>query len=481
MNVLHLSAECYPVAKVGGLADVVGALPKYLNSMGVKAAVVMPKYRTKWMVENEAAFTNIYSDFIALPNVLVPFEIQQLQDGKHPYSLYVVSIPRMFDREGVYADAQSGKPYKDEIERNICFQRAILQWLVNNEIKPDVIHCHDHHTGLIPFMMQHCNYYNSLATVPTIVSIHNGQYQGAFSWEKRYLLPEWNPHAWGLLDWNNTINSLACAIKSAWKVSTVSPGYMRELAESSAGLETLIRQEWNKCIGILNGIDTEVWNPKTDKHLTIKLGKNLEKFKAENKKQICERYGLHADLPLVSYIGRFAAEKGADMLAPLFHSFLQTNNKMSFFFLGSGDPSTRDQILSLKNQHIGFFETSIEYNEELARLLYAGSDFLIMPSRVEPCGLNQLYAFRYGTIPIVRAVGGLGDTVIDIEHIEGSGIRFNTFSLNEAMYSLHRAHELFYNKEKLMDVRKRITALDYSWTKSAQLYINVYNSLKPNL
>ncbi|MFK8104738.1 MAG: glycogen synthase, partial [Saprospiraceae bacterium] len=267
MRVLHISAECYPAAKAGGLGDVVGALPIYLNKAKVDTGVIIPKYHTKWILQQN--FQEIYRGHVRMHDELVYYSIEQLQGDQLPFPFYVVNIPGKFDRPGVYLDA-SGYGYRDETERAICFQQAVLQWVTAMPKRPAILHCHDHHTGLIPFFVKHCPEFKSLANMPTIFTIHNGEYHGAFSWRKMYLLPLFNANARGLLDWADTINPLAAGIKSCWKLTTVSPSYLDELRQKSNGLEWLINHESGKSIGILNGIDANVWNPATDPFLVQK-------------------------------------------------------------------------------------------------------------------------------------------------------------------------------------------------------------------
>lgn len=479
MKILHISAECYPAAKAGGLGDVVGALPKYLNQSGVEAAVIIPKYGLKRL--HQLRFVEDYRGSVRVDQYHVPFVIEREIDDSFGFPFYVVNMPSKFERDGIYTDG-SGYGFGDDVERWLCFQQAVLQWIAQFQEKPKVLHCHDHHTGLIPFMVKYAPQYQSLAHIPTVFTIHNGSYTGAFSWQNLPLLPYFQAEAKSLLDWAGTIHPLASAIRCAWKVTTVSNGYLHELKQAGSHLEWLLNNEWHKAQGILNGIDNQVWNPSTDPLIAERLkGKllesNIEAFKKANKALLCQRFRIDPDAPLVTFIGRLVSEKGADLLPELIKSSIQLGGEMSFVVLGTGDPQLKQRFLSMRDQFMYRFDTSIEYNESLAHQLYAGSDFLIMPSRVEPCGLNQMYAMRYGTIPIVRSVGGLADTVSDIGESGGRGVRFNHFSVEDALLALWRSTMLYKDKELLKTVRKRIMNLDFSWEKSAQDYINLYNSL----
>ncbi len=476
MQILHISAECYPAAKAGGLGDVVGALPKYLNQLGKSTAVILPKYGTKW-IRNQS-FKYNYEGAIRLGSAFIAFQIHEYEGTDLGFPLFVVDIPGFFDREGVYTDVQTGYGYGDEVERYLLFQQAVLQWVQQFVVLPEVLHCHDHHTGLIPFMVKHCPEFHSLRTIPTVFTIHNGVYHGSYSWQKRNWLPWYEAAASGLLDWNNAINPLATAVKCAWRVTTVSPSYMEELNYKSNGLEPLFNSEWRKCEGILNGIDVQVWNPATDPMLAYKLGdEGVEHYKHENKKVLCQRFNIQPELPLATFIGRLVGEKGADILPEAISRFLNDGHRMNFVLLGTGDPQVMHDIQQLKYQYPGLVDVALEYNETLSHQLYAGSDFLLMPSRVEPCGLNQLYALRYGTAPIVRSVGGLKDTVRDIGEEYGVGLRFNHFSVDDVYVALYRAKELYWQAESMYTLRRRMMSIDHSWEASAGRYLAIYNNM----
>jgi starch synthase len=474
MQVLHVSAECYPAAKAGGLGDVVGALPKYLNQIGKSAAVILPKYGTKWI--KSKSFRYNYEGKIRLGPSMISFQIHEYEEMDLGFPLFVVDIPGFFDREGVYTDTRTGYGYSDEVERYLLFQQAVLQWVQQFEILPEVLHCHDHHTGLIPFMVKHCPEFTSLRHLPTVFTIHNGVYHGAFSWQKQALLPWYDAYAGGLLDWGNTINPLATAVKCAWRVTTVSPSYMDELKYKSNGLEPLFNNEWRKCEGILNGIDSQVWNPATDPMLAYNLGEEgVERYKHENKQVLCQRFHIQPELPLATFIGRLVGEKGADILPEVIRRFLQDGHRMSFVLLGTGEQDVMNDIQQLKYQFPGLVDVALEYNETLSHQLYAGSDFLMMPSRVEPCGLNQLYALRYGTAPIVRSVGGLKDTVRDIGEEGGVGVRFDNFTNDDVYVALYRAKELYWNADTMYYLRRRMMQIDHSWEVSATRYKQIYD------
>lgn len=470
-SILHISTECYPAAKAGGMGDVLGALPQYLPKHGFRASVILPKYKNAWFDAQEFKF--IYRGEIKLGEDVVEFSVQLLKDSNLLFPFYTIEIPGLFDRPQVYLN-EEGIAFKDEIERNIAFQTGIVHWLVNGENNFDGLHCHDHMTGLIPFFIKYSKSYNRLRDLPTFFTIHNGQYRGYIDWKNKNLLPKFDSKQKGMLEWDNKIHSLATAIKCAWSINTVSPSYMNELLSDFDNLTSLVINEQSKCSGILNGIDIDLWNPRTDKYLNTHLNKeDWSMFKRNHKTELLKSFGLKSRRPLISFIGRFAYEKGADLLVESIEKILELGNKISFIILGSGDKSIEAAVKHLSNKHKSDVSAIIAYNEKLARQIYAGSDFLLMPSRFEPCGLNQMYSMRYGTIPIVRTTGGLIDTVPDIS-VNGNGITFENATSESIVSAFKRACKLYSNKEAFYKLRSHITQLDYSWDASAFKYAQLY-------
>ena len=278
------------------------------------------------------------------------------------------------------------------------------------------------------------------------------------------------------------INPLASAIKCAWRVTTVSPSYLEELRHQAAGLQSLMEYERGKSAGILNGIDNDVWNPLTDIHLAKNFDdQSVKEGKRKNKKELCAMFDLDPDKPLITFIGRLVGEKAADILPDAIRSSIYHHHgAANFLILGSGEPDVENRLEEVRHQFAGFVGTYIGYNEALSHLLYAGADFLMMPSRVEPCGLNQMYALRYGTVPMVRSTGGLKDTVRDFGDWQGYGIRFNNASVEDVTYSVGRAIDLYNNKKDLFTwMRSYMMHIDNSWDASAAEYITLYRELKP--
>ncbi|MBS1565699.1 MAG: glycogen/starch synthase, partial [Bacteroidetes bacterium] len=432
---------------------------------------VMPMYRTKFLYDNQ--WDVVHKGGASLGNWWFEYTVIKERHNKLGFDLYLVDINGLLDRERVYG-------YADDTERFTSFQTAVVDWLASWKHQPDVVHVHDHQAALIPFMMQYCYDYQHLRTVPTVLTIHNAQYQGWMGWDRSHYIPHWDGWRWGLLDWNRTINPLAAGIRCAWKVTTVSKSYMEELRYMSNGLEPLFEYERGKCVGILNGIDNKVWDPATDSYLENPFDVTTNAIgKRANKEKLCREFNLDVNKPLIIFIGRLVGEKGADLLPrAIGDSLYHIGQKMNFLVLGSGEPWVEQQLSDMGGSLMGYFNSRIGYNEKLSHEMYAGADFLLMPSRVEPCGLNQMYALRYGTIPIVRRTGGLKDTVKDYGEPDGYGICFNHDAVGDITHAVYRAVTLYDQKERMKNIRGQIMELDHSWDSSAQQYIDVYNELR---
>lgn len=474
MRILFVSAECYPAAKVGGLADVVGALPKYLREHHVPCDVIMPKYYNDWILGQEVE--NVYHAGFHLGWDYVPFTVQRAINSGLGYDLYFIDLPGLFDRPGVYADPFGGY-YGDEMYRNISFQRAVLDYLVGIQNPYDIIHCHDHHTGLIPFFMSHGLAYQSLAQTPSVFTIHNGGYQGIFGWDAQYLLPAYKSEFAGLLDWAGRINSLGSAVRSSWHWTSVSNSYIDELTHDGFGLTWIYNEERWKATGIVNGIDTEAWDPKSDPLLSFPLKRSIAKFKSQNKNSVCAQLDLNPELPLHIFIGRMVYDKGVDFLLDLFYHYLSGRKDIQVIILGSGLNMLEDRTRGLQHMFPDHVRAMIMYNEQFAHHLYAGADFIWMPSRFEPCGLNQMYAMSYGTVPVVRATGGLRDTVLPYRGETGNGFLIQDLQLEQGFAALDGCNHLYWNNEEMNALRERNMKIDFSWENSANKYIHIYQNL----
>lgn len=469
MEIVHLSAECYPVAKAGGLGDVVGALPKYQCKAGHIAKVVMPMYRTPFLYNHEWSVD--FKGHANLGNWYFDFTVIKEKHNTLGYDLYLIDINGLLDRQKIYG-------YDDDTERFTAFQIAALTWLKSWEHRPDVVHCHDYHTGLTPFIMRYAYDFQALSGIKTIFTIHNAQYQGWMTWDKSRYIPRWDLWKRGMLEWANNINPLASAVKCCDRVTTVSQSYLEELKFQSNGLEKLFEYERGKCVGILNGIDNEVWNPATDNYLQHHFSiTSVTKGKEKNKELLCHRFGFDLQKPLIVFIGRLVGEKAAELLPDaIAGAIYQFGHTASYLILGSGEHQVEGRLTDMLMPFSGTYNAVIGYDEKLSHLMYAGADFLLMPSRVEPCGLNQMYAMRYGTVPMVRSTGGLKDTVVDMGETEGFGIRFDQATAGDIIYSIGRAIQVYRDKNFLLLMRERMMQIDHSWENTVQQYDQVYQS-----
>ena len=469
MRIVHISAECYPMAKAGGLGDVVGALPKYQNKTGQEAMVVMPMYKTPFL--EKSSWDLVHQGNAYLGHWFFNYSIIKESTGQLGYPLYLVDIHGLLDRPKIYG-------YDDDADRFIGFQIAVIDWLKSWQNLPDIVHCHDHQAGLVPFMMKYCYDYQKLASIKTVLTIHNAQYHGAMGWDKSTLIPRWDTWKRGLLEWDGCINSLATAIKCVDKVTTVSPTYMQQLKYQSNGLESLFDYEQGKCVGILNGIDNEVWDPSSDPFVPYHFNAaNFSTEKRKNKLVLCERYHLDAAKPLIVFIGRLVHEKAADVLpGAIQHALDKTNIGANFLIIGAGETPVESALNYLVQLYPGVYNTYIGYDEKVGHEAYAAADFLLMPSRVEPCGLNQMYALRYGTIPMVRDTGGLHDTVIDMGDEGGFGIRFIHATEDDIVHAVERAIQVFKDKTKMKQMIEHAMSIDHSWESVVDAYQAVYES-----
>jgi starch synthase len=469
MEIFHIGAECYPFAKVGGLADVIGALPKYQNNTDVQVRVVIPCYQNDFKLNN--VFECVHWGKLTLGNFKFPFSVLKEKYNVLGFELYLIEIPELFDRPNIYN-------YEDDIERFLSFQIAVLDWLMGRNTLPDIIHCHDHHTGLIPFMKNYCSKYLKLKNIITLITIHNGLYQGIFSFNKLNYLPSFDLNQINKIERWNCINSLAAAIKCSDAITTVSMSYLSELKHTDNGLESLFQNFDYKSYGILNGIDTLIWDPSSDYMLDYNYSiATINEGKQKNKEQLCSQFNLNPLIPLICFIGRLYPEKGADLLPKIVSSILIAfKEEINILILGYGDSEIENQLTQLLSFYRGNYNVYIGYNEELAHKTYAGSDFILIPSRIEPCGLNQLYAMRYGTIPIVHRIGGLKDTVVDFEE-NGNGVCFSKLTICEIDEAIKKAVNLYNDKEKVHQVRIKGMSENHSWENVSKEYIKLYKQL----
>ncbi|MBR4427072.1 MAG: glycogen synthase GlgA [Spirochaetales bacterium] len=473
MNILMITSEAVPFSKSGGLADVVGALPPALIEKGHDARIVVPSYNTKLKDSGDL----VCKLDIPMLNGTEKVEIRMKTVNQTIY--YFVCHKVFNDRLGIYGDT-SFLPYSDNFFRFAIMSKAALQLCEAINWRPDILHCHDWTAGLVPYFLK-VNRSQFFMGTQTMFTIHNLAYQGTFP-RMDFLYANVRPDE--KLFSNGQVNMIQAALVYSDYITTVSPTYAKEIQtpEQGCGLDPILVKRKNKLKGIVNGIDINEWNPQKDKliehHFSIK---NMT-GKAKLKKEIQQQLGLpvRADVPLFAMISRLAAQKGFDTVLNCLECIL-TEQDVQFVIIGTGDSNLENRLKELGEKHENL-SVNILFSNKMAHQVEAGSDFFLMPSRYEPCGLNQLYSLRYGTIPIAHKTGGLADTIVDVDKFpkEGTGLLFENLSEYEIVKHVHRACELYNRKEgadSFDKIRERAMNQDFSWSASADEYIGVYNKL----
>ncbi|MDD5452714.1 MAG: glycogen synthase GlgA [Candidatus Bipolaricaulis sp.] len=467
MRVLFVSAEVAPYAKVGGLGDVAAALPRALADLGVEIAVAIPKYR---MVTERARDLTPVATF----PVAVGGEVRTCQAfrGSLPQSevpLYALGCDPLFDRPGIYGEGGGG--YPDELERFAFLSRAALDLGPASGWLPDLVHANDWHTALIPVYLRA----GLAAPARSLLTIHNLAYQGSFPRARGENLGL-NSVGWQLVTRGDQINLLQGGIRAADWITTVSPSYAREILAQGEGLEEVLHERRNRLTGILNGIDTVLWDPSSDPHLWAPYSAADPSGKYENKRSLQAALGLSpADDPLVAMVSRLAEQKGFDLVLAAFERMMALG--IQFVVLGEGDPRYASFFRNAERRYGGRVRALIQFSEAWAHRIEAGADLFLMPSRFEPAGLNQLYSLRYGTVPVVRATGGLNDTIHDYDPgtDSGNGFTFTDYTAEAMLSALGRAVRLWCSdREAWRRLMVRGMGEDHSWAVPARQYCALY-------
>ena len=471
MKVLYAASEALPFAASGGLADVAGSLPQALRKRLIGCRVVMPLYST---IKQELKDTMKFITNISVP---VAWRRQYCGIFEAKYggvTYYLLDNEYYFKRDGLYG-------YYDDAERFAFFSRAILEIIPHIDFKPDVIHCNDWQTALTPL------YYSTMyATQPgyenikTVFTIHNIQYQGVYGKELIDNVVGLDYSHKNLIEYDDTVNFAKAAIECANAVSTVSPSYAKEILDPwySHGLDTILKERSFKLRGILNGIDVENYNPETDKDIFKNYSAEKMTGKATNKRELQKFFGLpeKKDTPVMGMVTRLVSHKGLDLCKAVLDELLATTD-IQLVVLGSGDTEYEDFFRGLASRYPEQVGLCLGFIPDLARKIYAGTDLFLMPSKSEPCGLSQMVALRYGSIPIVRETGGLRDSVKDSGDNEGNGFTFANYNAHEMLHSIRRACEGYSDKKGWKILVKRAMESDNSWGKSANEYIRMYKEI----
>ncbi len=475
MKVLFASAECAPFFKTGGLGDVAGALPKELVQNGVEISVVLPCF-TKMPETYKNLGEEVCDVYIEVGWRHQYCGIKRLVLEEITY--YFIDNRYYFDRDHLYG-------YQDDAERFAFYSLAIIEMLPKLEFRPNVIHVNDFHSAMVPFLLkekyQKIDFYHS---VKTMLTIHNIEFQGAYS---KKLLPDlFNlelEHFYnGSIRLNDGINYLKAGIIYADLVTTVSPSYAKEIQTKAFGfgLDGILRLEKDKLSGVLNGIDTQVYDPKTDEQLAYHFSISDLAGKKQNKQMLQQKMNLplHPDVSLIGIVSRLTHTKGFHLLLEELARLLE--KEVQIVLLGTGDPDIEHSFRSFATQYPHKLSANISFDVSLAQLIYAGADLFMMPSAAEPCGLSQMIAMRYGTLPIVHEVGGLKDTVVSFDPVtnSGTGFSFSTFDADSLLSTTVTALNLYQNDQEVWTkMMKQGMAKDFSWKKSGQNYLELYKQL----
>jgi len=486
INILFVASEVDPFAKTGGLADVSSALPKAIKEQGHEIRIMLPRYRfiseRKFKLHDIIRLKDIpipVGNDTALGNVKSSF----ISNLKEKVQVYFLDNEKYFGRDGVYQSPTSKKDYKDNDERFVFFCRGVIETLKRLGWQPDIIHCNDWQTGLIPAYLKTLYADDPLfKNVKTIFTIHNMAYQGSFPFEtfEKSNLPKDAFKAEGVEAYGK-FNFIKAGLVYADTITTVSEKYAHEICDSDeygAGLNGLLHTRKKDLRGILNGIDTHIWNPLSDEHIFRKYDIKSIDAKVDNKRALLRKFGLAFEetTPVIGAISRLVEQKGFDLVLEVIEDLMK--QKVQFVMLGSGDPELEKHFDKVQKKYPKQMGITFGYDEELAHMIEAGSDLFLMPSRYEPCGLNQMYSMRYGTLPIVRATGGLDDTVEDYSGSgKGTGFKFEKYDAKELMKALLRAIKVFQQQEEWKKLMRNGMQKDFSWAHSASKYISLYKDL----
>ncbi len=470
MKVLYAASEAYPFAMSGGLADVAGALPKALRRRLVGCRIVMPLY--------EAVPEELRANMNFIAGITVPVAWRRQYCGIFEAKVggvvyYLLDNQYYFKRGGLYG-------HYDDAERFAFFSRAVLEMIQYIDYVPDIIHCNDWQTALIPVFLNTLYRENeSYRNIHTVFTIHNIQYQGKFGYElidDVLGLPEGTAQK---VDYDNCVNLMKGGIQEADRVTTVSPTYAKEILDPyySHGLDGILKVLEGKVSGIVNGIDTEVYNPQTDTAIAENYSvEDIEK-KAVNKAALQMELGLpqRDNAPVIGIVSRLVKHKGFDLVKHVFEEMLKAD--VQFAILGSGEWEFETFFHEMAQKYPEKVAFKMGFIPALARKIYAGADIFLMPSQSEPCGLAQMVALRYGTIPIVRETGGLADTIRDSGDNEGNGFTFKSYNAHDMLETVWRALQGYSDKAGWLTLKKRAMECDNSWGKSANEYIRLYKQI----
>lgn len=489
LKILFVTSELFPFVKTGGLADVSASLPQKLTQLGHEVRIVVPKYGAI-----DSRKFKIH-DVVRLKDLSVPvgnddtvFSVKSsfLPSQKVRVQIYFIDNEQYFgSRKSLYVDPLSGKDYKDNDERFILFNKAVFELIRKLGWVPDIVHCNDWQCGLVPAYFQ--TLYQDekeLFKFRILYTVHNFGFQGLFpksTFAKTGLPKELNTEK-GILH-NGKVNFMKAGLLYADYLNTVSEGYRKQVLRQkdlSGDLNTVLKKRQKEFAGLVNGIDYNIWNPEKDKFIPKKYSlKTINKNKPVNKKELLERFGLEfkPDVPVIGFVSRLVDFKGIDILTDAFDELMKLD--IQLVLLGTGDKKYHAKLMKFQKKYSDKFSCHLGFNDDVAHLIEAGSDMFLMPSKFEPCGLNQMYSMVYGCVPIVRQTGGLADTVskFNPKTNEGTGFLFKDYKKDALLREVKRAVKLYQDKDVWMKIIRNGMKSDFSWLSSAKKYIELYKTV----
>jgi starch synthase len=483
MKIAEVSPEIIPYAKTGGLADVVGTLPLYLEKAGHEISMFMPFYKSVKKSGIDIKLLDITFD-IPIDDIKHTVTLwKSIHHGSKNIAIYFIQRDEYYDRDALYG-TESGD-YQDNSERFIFFSRAVIEAIKRLGLSIDIIHCHDWQTALIPVYLKTLfKHDEKLSSIKTVLTIHNLAYQGIFRQEDMKLTGlDMSLFNWRNLEHWGKVNFLKCGIVFADIVTTVSKKYAEEIrtVEFGCGLEDVIKEYENKLYGIINGVDYTEWSPENDNLISHQYSVEDISGKALCKKHLQKTLNLpQAEVPLLGMISRLAEQKGVDLLIVIMDDLMKRD--LQLVILGIGDEKYHQMLKEAVPKYNSKLSVNIMFDNKLAHEIETGADIFLMPSKYEPCGLNQMYSLRYGTIPVVRETGGLADTIIDandenLKNGTATGFTMKGYFAAELLFSIDRALELYKSKAQWRSLIRNAMKQDWSWEKSADEYVELFKSV----
>ncbi len=478
-----------PLAKTGGLGDVCGALPVALEQCGCRCSAFLPAYRS--VLRSGLRIEPTPHTFtIQIAGRHVACRILHTQLPHSNVDVYLIDQPQYYDRDGLYHDRHG--EFRDNCERYSFFSRAVIQAIEQLNLDIDIVHCHDWQAGLVPaYVETKLGGFRWMEHVRSVMTIHNLAYQGRF-WHLDMPMTgmDWQYFNWQQMEFHGELNLMKTGIAFADTVTTVSPTYAKEITrpEFGCGLESTLRARGENLVGIVNGVDYAHWDPRTDSLLPTNYSLETWQFgKAQCKRQLQQDLGLDVDagVPLIGIVSRLADQKGWDLMIPLLQHWVESRD-VQWAILGTGDVRYETQLRELFERNPRRLGLKLEFSEQVAHRIEAASDMFLMPSLYEPCGLNQLYSLKYGSVPVVHSTGGLADTVRDVNvaslrNQTATGFRFDNYSLVGLERAVNRAVDFYlHNKSEWVQIVETGMRDDWSWAQSAKHYMEIFERTLSN-